>query len=504
MARTTARKKANQIQALGGTVTIPYRFAPRSYQVRLLDAFMPEEQTGRPKKQRGVWVAHRGSGKGLTAIAGIIVPHMIFTPGTYWHVFPKYTQGKKAVWQPQEGRTYTEQFPPQLVTKKNDTECLIEMDSAVLDPVLGTPLKSVYQIVGGDTLSDHLVGAGPCGVVFDEWPLMDPSAYDFIAPRLRQNKGWALFLYTPRGKNHGWKMYQTALAHPAEWFAELLTVDQTRKDAPGEDGRPVISSEEIDQERREGRAEEIIQQEYYCSFAGYIHGTIYGEALQRARADGRITRVPYDPNRAVGIMLDIGRTDLLAIWFYQVAGSEIRFIDYHAERGASTDTCIHLLQEQRPYHYARICLPHDAKAEFFNEPNSIQSKFETRMRGQVVVAKKELVSVQIDRTRSLFPRFVFDEGKCGRDLGPNIPSGLDSLGNWRRDWNEERQDYSGDPIHDVYSHGAAALATGMLVWEEGLEFLEEDRGRVIETAYATTAFARQGPWGAARGAGRGR
>ena len=70
-----------------------------------------------------------------------------------------------------------------------------------------------------------------------------------------ENGGWALFIYTPRGRNHGYTTFQMALRED-NWLAERLTVDDTG----------LISTEAVEQERRNGMSEGKIAQEFYCSF----------------------------------------------------------------------------------------------------------------------------------------------------------------------------------------------------------------------------------------------
>jgi hypothetical protein len=92
------------------------------------------------------------------------------------------------------------------------------------------------RVVGTDDV-DKLVGVNPVGCVFSEYSLQDPRAWDLIRPILAENGGWALFLYTPRGRNHGHDMIEMAKRNP-NWFAEVLTIDDTGV-IPLETGVPV-------------------------------------------------------------------------------------------------------------------------------------------------------------------------------------------------------------------------------------------------------------------------
>jgi hypothetical protein len=220
------------------TIKVPYKFIPRDYQLPLLQAF----DSG--LINRGVLVWHRRSGKDLTVSAGIVVKKMMQRVGTYFYIFPTYNQGRKILWDgiDRDGVKFMDHFPSELISKKNEAEMRIEFKNG-----------SAFQIVGCDNI-DNVVGTNPVGVVFSEYPLGRSQAWDYIRPILAENGGWSLFVYTPRGMNHGWKILQQAKVEPG-WFWQILTVDDTH----------AISQEVLDSERRQ-MPEDLYYQEYYCKF----------------------------------------------------------------------------------------------------------------------------------------------------------------------------------------------------------------------------------------------
>jgi hypothetical protein len=90
--------------------------------------------------------------------------------------------------------------------------------------------------------------------VFSEYSLQKPEAWNFVSPILAENGGWSVFVYTPRGMNHGWSLLQQGKANP-KWFVQVLTVDDT----------DAINREAIEDERLTN-PEDLFQQEYYCRF----------------------------------------------------------------------------------------------------------------------------------------------------------------------------------------------------------------------------------------------
>jgi hypothetical protein len=123
--------------------------------------------------------------------------------------------------------------------------------------------RSMFQILGADQ-ADRLRGTNPLGCAFDEYVLMPGSeAWDLTRPILAENGGFAVFAFTPQGRNHAHALYEQARGN-AEWFTTRKTVDDTRRDAPGENGRPIITLQQIEDEIRQGMPRELADQEFYA------------------------------------------------------------------------------------------------------------------------------------------------------------------------------------------------------------------------------------------------
>ena len=101
---------------------------------------------------------------------------------------------------------------------------------------------SVWQVAGSDNY-DRLVGASPLGVVFSEWALAKPEAWTYLRPILAENGGWALFLWTPRGRNHAVRAFESRSRDPA-WFTlkspathtDVFTAEQLAREEADPDG----------------------------------------------------------------------------------------------------------------------------------------------------------------------------------------------------------------------------------------------------------------------------
>lgn len=451
-------------------ITLPYNYLPRSYHRRIYAAH-----------QRGVrhlcLVIHRRGGKTESMVA-YAPAAMIETKGNYAHVFPQLRQGREVVWDGigRSGMRYIEHFPqPLLYGTPNKSELKITLRDVQKPRTPG----STYQLKGTDSNINALVGGGTRGIIWDEYSLQNPLARDYARPILAENDGWEIVIFTPRGENHAYDLYTFALAHPETWHVEYLTVEHTKRDAPGEDGGPVITVEAIEEHRREllarGRddADAIIEQEYFLSWQAPMPGAYYAREMRWLEQQGRITQVPYDPNLPVYTAWDLGRNDLNAIWFFQPAGNEIRFIDYVQQsnlalvpdpRDPSAANWIQIVRA-KPYCYDHSRLPQPLtvhKHEVHYGPHDLEvHEYSTNKTRYGLALEHGLrftvlphpgpggLADGIATARQLLRRAVFDREKCRL--------GLSALRSYHREWDGDKQTYSDTPVHDWASNGADAF-----------------------------------------------
>lgn len=399
-------------------IQVPIDWKPRPYQLPLW-----KYMEGGGKRAVAVW--HRRAGKDLSSINWCAVSALT-RPGLYWHLFPTYNQGRKIAWDgmTRDGRKFLEHFPKEMWEAVNNTEMRLTLKNG-----------SIYQVVGTDNV-DRLVGANPVGVVFSEYSLQDPRAWDYIRPILAENGGWALFIYTARGRNHGYDLLNVAKKNE-NWFQQVLSVEDTR----------AIPLSAIDEERASGMPEEMIQQEFYCSFDAPLVGSYYGNAMARLLADRHLTKVPYEPLLDVHTAWDLGVGDSTSIIFYQLSGSEIRIIDYYEMQGEGLAHYAKVLREKE-YVYGEHLAPHDIQVRDFSTGKSrLEAARELGIRFRVVPNLR--VDDGIEAVRNTLPKCYFDEDKCAHLI--------ESLRQYRKDYDEKRQVFRDRPLHDWTSHPADAM-----------------------------------------------
>jgi phage terminase large subunit len=403
---------------------LPNQFTLREYQSPVWKYF----STG---GLRAVSVWHRRAGKDLTALHRTAV-EAFKRVGTYWHMLPQMAQGRKVIWdgivEDQHGKAtkiLEWAFPLELRKKTHVQEMKIELVNG-----------SIWQLCGSDNY-DSLIGSNPIGVIMSEYGVAKPSAWTYIRPILTENGGWAWFLYTPRGMNHGWDLYRMAQENP-EWHCEILTVNDTN----------AIPERAIQLERNSGMSDDMIQQEFYCSFEAAIVGSYYAKLMIDLEKAGQVTSVPYDPSCPVHTSWDIGVDDCTAIWFWQcLPGGEIHAIDYLESSGEGVTYYLDEIRK-RPYVYGTDYVPHDFEARSFaaGGKSAADTARQHGRRLSVIPAMSPLD--RIEATRAILPRVWFDKAKT--------EEGRNALKSYRREWNEDRRTFMATPVHDWASHGSDA------------------------------------------------
>lgn len=131
------------------------------------------------------YVVHN-SGKDIVAF-NFCIRQCIKKPQVIYYIFPTYAQAKKVIWDSitNDGMRFLDFIPSELIETTNSQEMKVRFKNG-----------SLLQLVGSDHF-DALLGSNPQGIVFSEYALQDPRAYQFLRPILVANGGWALFESTP-------------------------------------------------------------------------------------------------------------------------------------------------------------------------------------------------------------------------------------------------------------------------------------------------------------------
>ncbi len=420
------------------TVRIPNNWVPRNDQ-------MPTWKYLENGGKRAVVVGHRRWGKDDVSLH-FTATEMMQKPGNYWHMLPQYNQARKVIWDavnPKTGKKrIDEAFPKEI--RKNTSKQQMSIE---------TKNGSMWQLLGSDNYNTY-VGSPPRGIVFSEWSLSNPLAWAFISPILEENKGWAIFIYTSRGNNHGKTTYEMAKQNES-WYAERIKADET----------DVFTEQQLENIRKEliqmygpeiGKA--MYNQEYMCSWQGAVLGSYLSQQIDQAKKDGRITSVPHRTGIEVDTFWDLGIDDSMTIWFMQPVGQQYNFIDYYENTGYGLEHYSRILKE-KGYIYGNHWMPHDANQREMTNSEIAKSRKEVAEDlgiKPIIVSERArnmdvIIQVHIPAMRNILAQCWFDEDNCSQ--------GLSCLESYKSEYDEKKKIVGNRPNHDWSSHGADAFRT---------------------------------------------
>ena len=387
-----------------------------------------------------IW--HRRAGKDeivLNAIAELADREI----GTYWHCFPEYKQARKAIWNGINAHTgqrrIFDAFPQPTIKRMQDDDMFIELESG-----------STFQLLGSDRY-DATVGSGPRGIAYSEWALSNPSAWAYHSPMIRETKGWAAFITTPRGNNHAKAMFDRAMASE-HWFAQLLTAADTEALTEDDLARAL---EEYQDLHGIDLGQSIFDQEYFCSFAGAMVGAYWGAEMSKAEREGRICAVPVDRDHPVHTAWDLGKAVNNPIWCFQVIGSQLRIVDFYLPDSDDLEQWVAWLNDRG--YVGNDYVPHDIMT---TEWGTTRTRFDTLklLKRKPVRVAKVSVADGIQAGRSTINSAFFDAERCAQ--------GIEGLKSYRREWDDERKTFRDNPVKDWAEHIGSAFRYLALAWRE--------------------------------------
>lgn len=413
------------------TINLPNNWIPRPGQREVFDAF-------RAGKRRAVLLWGRRAGKDDLALHYTACASQQRI-GNYWHMLPKSNQCRKAIWDAINPRTgkkrIDEAFPLEIRTPDGTRQ---------QDMMIKFKNGSTWQLVGSDNF-DALVGSPPVGLTFSEYALADPQAWGVLRPIVKENGGYAIFISTPRGKNHFYDLYNMAKENP-NWFTSKITSQESGAFTAEQLAEEML---ELIAERGEDDGKTLFAQEYLCSFDVAVAGSFYGSIIDKLEKEGHITNVPYDPMLPVITSWDLGMKDPTNVWFYQVFGQEIRVIDCYATTGEGVDAYARMLTE-RKYNYEQHIMPHDIKVREIGTNG--KTRYEILQALGVfpmTICRNIPVYDGINAVRMTLPRMYFDKKKCA--------SGLAALRYYHKEYDEVMKRYRDNPEKDWSNHYADSM-----------------------------------------------
>lgn len=214
------------------------------------------------------------------------------------------------------------------------------------------------------------------------------------------------------------------------------------------------------------------------AFEQAIEGAYFAQQFAHSDKRGLIGRFPHDPRYPVNTFWDLGRNDLLTIWFHQRVADRNRFVAYYENSGEHISHYIAYLEAWRKdvgAYWGDHYWPHDGdRQDLFLEAGRMAEAERFGFRPRVVKRTRSKMDA-IDAARSVFPSCDFDEVECA--------TGLKRLRHYRKEWDEQRGVWKDRPRHDENSHGADAFMTFATGYEGHAPDPDEDTFDNFEETY---------------------
>lgn len=193
-------------------------------------------------------------------------------------------------------------------------------------------------------------------------------------------------------------------------------------------------------------------------------GTVFGKQIAQAEIDGRIGSVPYDASAGTYTAIDLGIGDSTAIWWFQLIGQEIHFIDHYESSGEELGHYISVIKN-KPYNYTTHYLPHDAKQRELQTGLTRVEFFENNGIHNVEVLRPTNFTLGQDDinmiARPKFSKVWIDREKCER--------GLKCLRAYHYEYDEKNKLLKDKPEHDWSSHSSSAFIYALIAAQESTE-----------------------------------
>jgi len=417
-----------------------------------------------------VIVAHRRCGKTVACVNDLIKSMMQVErtdpPARVAYIAPLLKQAKDVAWI--YVKQYTANFPGR---KVNETELSVT--------VFGDRRIRLYGADDPDSIRGLYLDA----VVLDEYAQFRPRFLDEVLwPMLMDYQGKVTVIGTPMGRNEFFELYddaakgfwtdkesRTGARHPdPDYKAWMFKASETG----------IIPEFELERYKHKVSPNRYMQ-EMECSFDAAIEGAYYGALLEAAEREGRICQVPHRADLPVYTAWDLGVGDDTSIWFCQRVGGFLHIIDWYSNHGYGANHYVDVLRE-RGYNYAAHYLPHDAENKEFGSGLKRIDVIRSLGLKNVKILPRVPPDDGINAVRMLLPTMRFDAVRCA--------GGLESLRQYRREYDEQRRTFKPAPLHDWTSHDADAMRYLVL----GLE--PEKAGASGSDEYGRGDYGRRKRW----------
>jgi phage terminase large subunit len=263
-------------------------------------------------------------------------------------------------------------------------------------------------------------------------------SWNILIPTIRKEGSEIWISFNPELETD--ETYQRFVANPP---ADCITMKVNWYDNPW-----FPDTLRLEKDSLKARDEEAYNQVWEGLCRQTVDGAIFAKEMQQAEKEGRICRVPYDATKPVHAIFDLGWSDSTAIWFLQFIGMETRLIRYIED---SQKTISYYLATMQTYGYVydKIWLPHDAENKTLAAAGRSIDDIVRAAGYKTEIMPRVPIVDSINAARTIFPNCYFDR--------EHTADGLACLRHYRYEVDPETGQFSRNPLHDHYSHGADAF-----------------------------------------------
>ena len=343
-----------------------------------------------PSRFRAV-VAGRRFGKTFLSTGEILRAAIGGSNRNCWYVAPTYGAAKEIAWD-----MLIQTIPEEYIQKTNETALTIKLING-----------SVISLKGAEK-PNNLRGRALDFVVLDEFADMRPEAWnEVLRPSLSDRQGHALFIGTPKGRNHFYDLWASGLDGAEGWDSFQYTTLQGGN----------VPEKEIEQARSD-LDERTFNQEYCAEFVTYS-GLIY-YAFSR-----ELSVINVDDNDGtLHIGMDFNLDPMSAVICLR-HGQDLLAIDEIVMYGSNTDEMVAEIKDRYPNRHIII----------YPDPASRQRKTSAGGRTDLSILQNAGFSVKVkkqhplvrDRINAVNSRLLSGDGNRHLFVSPKCKQTIKSL-----------------------------------------------------------------------------
>ena len=368
-----------------------------------------------PARFRSV-VAGRRFGKTFLSTGEILRAAISGNNRNVWYLAPTYNSAKEICW-----NMLIATIPEEYIQKTNETALTIKLING-----------STIALKGAEK-PNNLRGRALDFVVLDEFADMRPEAwFEVIRPSLSDRQGSALFIGTPKGRNHFYDLWASGINSAGDWESFQYTTLEG-----GNVPQAEVDAAKLDLDER------TFNQEYCAQFVTYAGLIYYGFSREHSVCD------IADDSGTILVGMDFNLDPMSAVICVR-RGGKLYAVDEIVMYGSNTDEMVAELKQRYPTRNI-IVFPDPASRQRKTSAGGRTDLSILQNAGFSVKAKKSHALVR-DRINAVNSRLLSADGERHLYISPKCRQTIKSL---------ERQTYKeGTSVpnkEDGYDHMNDAL-----------------------------------------------